>query len=545
VEVIVLHELTDGEAELLQVLFPHLAGLLLSEVEDLGESVKFVARTGPGPRECHGCGRPAARVHDRYRRRLHDLSCAGRPVQVELEVRRFICDNPACSVGTFAEQVDGLTARQQRRTTGLRSLLERVALALAGRAGARLAAAVGAVVARCTLIRLVRAMPDPEIGSVKVLGVDDWAKRRGHSYASVLVDMETHRVIDILPDREAGTLTNWLRAHPGVEVICRDRSGSYAFGAREGAPDAQQVADRWHMGDDLGECVRKTVAAHHHCVKDHYAALQQAVAAAAPDPEHAAEEESADHVENRARVLRSRQLYQQVQTLKADGKTVTAIQRELGLAKGTTRRYFHAASLNEVTAALLAGWPSKLDDYKPHLHQRWNDGCTNIKQLHREVTALGFRGGYTTVYDYLAHFKGRTAPPASPTPPKVRHITSWIRRRPDNLDDQDQLKLKEVRAACPHLDTLSRHVKEFAKMLTGRHGDRLDTWLAAVRAEDLPHLHTFANGLKRDHAAVLAGLTLPYSSGAVEGKVCKIKFLKRLMSRRANYDLLRKMALLN
>ncbi|MEV4010938.1 ISL3 family transposase [Nonomuraea angiospora] len=544
-EVIVLRELTDGEANLLQVLFPHLAGLTLSEVEDLGESVKIIARTGPGPRECRGCDRPAARVHDRYRRRLRDLSCAGRPVQVELEVRRFICDNPECSVATFAEQVDGLTARQQRRTTGLRSLLERVALALAGRAGARLAGAIGAVVAQSTLIRLVRAMPDPEIGSVKVLGVDDWAKRRGHSYASVLVDMDDHRVIDILPDREAGTLADWLRAHPGVEVICRDRSGSYAFGAREGAPDAQQVADRWHMWDDLGECVQKTVAAHHRCVKDHYAALQQALAAAAPDPEHAAEQETADHIENRARVLRTRQLYQQVQDLKADGKTVTAIQRELRLAKGTARRYFHAASVEEVTAGLLAGWPSKLDDYKPYLHQRWNDGCTNITQLHREITEQGFRGGYTTVYAYLAPFKGKTAPPATPAPPKIRHISSWIRRRPDNLDPDEQVKLKEVRAACPDLDALRSHVEEFAKILTGRHGDRLDGWIAAIRAKDLPHLHTFANGLERDHAAVVAGLTLPYSSGAVEGKVCKIKFLKRLMFGRANYDLLRKMALLN
>jgi transposase len=181
-----------------------------------------------------------------------------------------------------------------------------------------------------------------------------------------------------------------------------------------------------------------------------------------------------------------------------------------------------------------------LDDYKPHLHQRWNQGCTNIQQLHREVTALGFRGSYGTVYSYLAPFKGKAAPPAVPTPPKVRHITSWTRRRPDHLDPDEQVKLKEVRAACPHPDALRTHVEEFAKIMTGRHGERLDAWITAARADDLPHLHTFTNGLERDHAAVQAGLTLPYSSGAVEGKVCKIKFLKRLMFGRANYDLLRK-----
>ena len=540
-----LHELTGREAGLLSLLFPHLSGLDLDRVEDLDGSVKIVARTGSGPVACRGCGTLLARVHDRYRRCLQDLACGGRSVQVELEVRRLICDNPACPVATFAEQVEGLTARHQRRTAGLRGLLERVALALAGRAGSRLARVLGAPVSRFTLIRLVRAMPDPEIGQVTVLGVDDWAKRRGQSYASVLVDMDSYRVIDILPDREAGTFADWLRAHPGVQLICRDRAGGYALGAREGAPGARQVADRWHMRDDLGDYVKKTVAAHHGCIREHYAVLERAAADQAPDPQQTAGQATAAHAENRARVVRARQRYEQVQKLKAEGKRIAAITRELGLAPGTARRYFHAESADELVAASLAGWPSMLDDYKPHLHQRWNEGCTNIQQLHREVKALGFRGSYATVYAYLAPFQGKTAPPAVAGPPKVRHITSWIRRRPDNLDADEQLKLTQVRAACPHLDALRGHVEEFAKMLTGRHGERLDAWIAAVRAGDLPHLHTFASGLERDHAAVLAGLTLPCSSGAVEGRVCKIKFLKRLMFGRASYDLLRKMALLN
>ena len=159
----------------------------------------------------------------------------------------------------------------------------------------------------------------------------------------------------------------------------------------------------------------------------------------------------------------------------------------------TSCTHFHAESADELVAASLAGWPSMLDDFKPHLHQRWNEGCTNIQQLHREVRALGFRGSYATVYAYLAPFQGKAAPPAVPGPPKVRHITSWIRRRPDNLDAGEQLKLKQVRAACPHLDALRGHVEEFAKMLTGRRGERLDAWIAAVRAGDLPHLHTLSS----------------------------------------------------
>jgi hypothetical protein len=129
-------------------------------------------------------------------------------------------------------------------------------------------------------------------------------------------------------------------------------------------------------------------------------------------------------------VVRARQRYEQVQKLKAEGKHIAAITRELRLAPGTARRYYHAESAGELAAASLAGWPSLLDACKPHLHQRWNEGCTNIQQLHREVKALGFRGSYATVYAYLAPFQGKAAPPAVPGPPKVRHITSWIRRRP-------------------------------------------------------------------------------------------------------------------
>jgi DNA-directed RNA polymerase subunit N (RpoN/RPB10) len=164
VGVIVLHQLTSGEARVLALLFPHLNGLDLGQIEDLGGSVRIMGRTRGGPVACHGCGTASAQVHDRYRRRLHDVPCGGRPVRVELEVRRFRCARAACPVMTFAEQVPGVTQRHQRRTPGLRGLLERVALALAGRAGTRLAGVFGAVVSRFTLIRLIRACPTRRSG---------------------------------------------------------------------------------------------------------------------------------------------------------------------------------------------------------------------------------------------------------------------------------------------------------------------------------------------------------------------------------------------
>ncbi|MCW2938198.1 MAG: transposase family protein [Actinomycetia bacterium] len=218
----------------MKVLFPQLNGLCLEQAEDLGEGVRILARTGTVTAACHGCGAPSSRGHDHYRRRLHDLSCGGRPVVIELEVRRFRCGRAACPVSTFAEQVDGVTQWRQRRTPELRGLLERVALALAGRAGARLAAVLGTVVSRCTLLRLIRALPDPQVGQVTVLGVDEFARRKGQTYATILIDMATHRPVDVLDGREAQALADWLTAHPGVQTICRDCAGGYAEGARLG-----------------------------------------------------------------------------------------------------------------------------------------------------------------------------------------------------------------------------------------------------------------------------------------------------------------------
>jgi transposase len=238
-------------------------------------------------------------------------------------------------------------------------------------------------------------------------------------------------------------------------------------------------------------------------------------------------------------VSRTRQRYETIHELRAEGKSIKAISRTLGLARGTVRRFARAASVDDVLAKPRAGRPSVLDDYVDHLHQRFNEGCTSATELFTEIRALGYQGSVRTVRSYLRPFRTTNTAPTTARPPKVRQITAWLLRHPDRLDADDQVKLKEVRAACPQLDAVATHITAFAEMLTGPHGDRLDTWITAVDADDLPDLHSFTAGLKRDHVAVANGLTLPYSSGAVEGHVNRIKMLKRQMYGRANLDLLR------
>lgn len=506
------------------MLFPHLVGVVVERVEQIGATVWMWAHPRAVEAACPGCGRVSGRVHSRYERRVADASVAGRRVVIRLRVRRFFCAEAACPAKTFAEQVSGLTQPYGRRTMLLRNMLEAIGLAVAGRAGARLAAVLGLFASRSTLLRLIRALPDPAAGSVAVLGVDDFALRRGHNYGTVLIDMDTHR----------------------TTVVCRDRGGAYAEGARIGAPEAIQVADRWHLWHNLAGYVEKTVAAHHHCVRAEWDLQSEAPAEmSAVDLVEAAQVAHAERAEQSALVVRTKERYEAVQALKAQGKGIKAIMRELALAKETVRRFYRADGVDELLTKARAGRPAKLDEYKPYLHQRWNEGCTNVLQLHREITAQGYRGSYSSVRDHLAPFRELgAAPSAKPATPKVRTITSWMLRRPDDLDEDEQRDLTRVLDACPHLAATATHVRSFAQMLTGRHGERLDAWMQEVEVDDLPYLRSFVNGLRQDYTAVLNGLTLPHSSGAVEGNVNRIKMIKRQMYGRASFDLLRKRILL-
>jgi transposase len=555
----VVWDVSEQGRALLAVLFPHLAGLRVHRVEDVGDAVMIVASCQAGSACCPRCGQASARVHGGYARTVADGAAGGRPVLIVLQVRRFRCRNPECPAVTFAEQAEGVSARYRRRSVPLLAMLAGFGLELAGRAAARLAGTLGIAVHPATVLRLVAAAQAPEITAApEVLGVDDFALAKGYVYGTVLVDMRTGDVAGLLPDREAASFEAWLTAHPGAGIICRDRAGNYAEGARAGAPDAIQVADRWHLWHNLAEYAEKTVAGHRGCLKDPPGGAD---GNDAPGPADTPGQEPPGQAQGgqvtpdgfldacgreRRLVTRTRERYAEIRGRLDAGESLSAISRVTGLDRKTVQRFARAGSIDELLVKATSR-ESKLDEFRPYLHQRWNDGVTDAAALHAELREQGWAGSVQTVRRYVRPFRQALAAPGpAPAVPKTRQVTRWLLSRPDRLQAGEQAQLEAIRARCPHIDALAGHVTAFAEMMTARTGSRdLEAWLAAVEADDQAGLRSLAAGIRNDMHAVTNGLTLHWNSGRVEGTASKIKMIKRQMYGRAGFDLLRKRVILH
>jgi transposase len=461
------------------------------------------------------------------------VAVGGRRVVIVLAVRRLFC-NERCQRRTFAEQVEGLTVRYGRRTPLLRGLLEQVAVALTGRAGARLTQHLHVPASRSTLLRLL-ALPDPEHAAVtpRVLGVDDFALRRGQVYGTVLIDCQSGKPVELLAGREAQPLAAWLTAHAGVEVICRDRSGAYAEGARLGAPEAVQVADRFHMWQNLSKAVERCVARHCGCLRP-------------VDPEPSQREPSPPQQEpDQTRAVgrfaeRAFRHHALVHELLAQGHGIRAITRHLGWGHHTVQRYARAQSWQELVDGKWQG-PVPAGS-TPSSRTCASAGSraspTPPSSIGRsEPWALPAATRWSATTSSTA-----AAPePMPPVPPSVRQVTGWLTHHPDQLTKDEHLQLKAILQHCPELRAAAGHIRSFGEMLTKLEGHDLPAWIAAVRADadGLPGLGSFAAGLEHDLDAVTRGLTTHWSSGPIEGRVNHIKMIKRQMFGRASLPLLR------
>ncbi|SCF88970.1 MULTISPECIES: ISL3 family transposase [unclassified Streptomyces] len=536
-------------SKLRALLFPSVPDIAVVAVGTDGEAIRIEARCTQVGAACPDCAQWTEQVHSSYLRFPADLPAAGRRAQLALRVRRFFCRATACGRRAFVEQVPGLTRRHGRVTERLRQTMSAIGLALAGRAGARLSQVMGITTSRTTLLRRVMDLPDPAATQPRAVCVDDFALRRGHVYGTVVIDAETHQVLDLLPERDAASLAPWLAAHPGIEVVCRDRAGAYAEAADTAAPQALQVADRFHLWQNLASAVEKTVAAHRSCLRD--------LPPPAPEPEPAWETPVAaatgadtdpDDPDPTGRFAeRARAHHALVHELLAQGMSLRGVAHHLGWGRHTVQRYARAARWQDMVKGRKRQLPSKLDPFKPYLAQRWTEteGNVTILSLHREITDRGFRGHYSLVRDWIRRdLPQREGFTPAPPPPSVRQVTGWLTRHPAPLTEEEKLRRKAVLDRCPELASAAELTSSLAEMLTTLSGDRLPEWITEATDAGLPGISSFATGLMSDFDAVTAGLTAEWNSGPVEGAVNRIKMLKRQMFGRAGFALLRKRVLL-
>lgn len=501
---------------------------------------------------CPLCGRRSTRRHSHYTRHLGDLPWQGRSVRLLLLSQKFFCDVPSCRRRIFTERMPDVTLPHARNTVRLADSLASIAFACGGEAGSRLANRLGMPVSADTLLRTIRRTPTTLTSSFRILGVDDWAVRKGQRYGTLICDHEQRRPIDLLDDREPETLAAWLREHPEIEVITRDRAHCYTEAAARGARQALQVADRFHLMQNLRQAMAKMVDHRHRQLKS---AMKHA-AGRAPPTRSADQGETAAVRINRlprrpthheARRNRRLERYEQVMELHGQGISQRQIARRLNIDRETVGRYIQAGEFPERAKRKYA---SKTDRFTDYLVKRWTEGCRNAAELFRELQKIGFTGSYCSVHRRVASWdRGNSGPsagrPPAVQPPSARRTAWLLLKNPDEVDDdRDREFTRALLNQCSEIATATKLAREFAAMVRGEQDASLDTWIQRAWQPDVPReIRTFATGLKSDFAAVNAGLTTAWNNGQLEGQVNRLKLIKRQMYGRANFDLLKKRVL--
>jgi transposase len=540
-------------------ILPDLSDLVIEQVSITNEVTVTVRAASPAA-PCPCCGTISKRVQSRYMRTLRDLPASGRPVELIVCVRRFFCQQSTCVRKIFAERFPSLTLPRVKFTIRLQETLREMGFVLGGEAGAHLGKHLSIPGSSDTILRLIKQTHLPAACSPRVVGIDDWSWKRRLRYGTLICDLESNRPLDVLPDREVKTVSAWFENHPTVEIVSRDRSSEYAAGISKGAPQALQVADRWHIGKNLADSVQTLLA---RC----RAEIRRALQVQAMTKQEGEETEPVPEEEKRPPRSRSVQLaqegrraqkldrYTQVVELHQQGAKASDIASRVGIGERTVHRWLAHGSLPG--ARRRRRRPSLIDPYERYVLKWWQEGNRKGAQLYKELTAQGYKGSPKAMYQYLATLrpsgvrlststsskpqrrKGNASSPAPLENFSAQRATWLFVCQPEELDERQQAELALIRQASPRAETAYHLAQAFMQMIREQTGEKLDTWLREAEASHLPELESFARGIHHDKAAVQAGLTLPWSTGPVEGHVNRLKLIKRSMYGRAKLPLLR------
>jgi len=574
-------------------------GMVIGQVEIAPAQLTVeVISTQPFAR-CPSCGSPSDHVHWKSRRTVHDVPCAGRRVVLRLCVRKFFCREPSCQRKVFAERLPDLVQPWARVSNRLLEELKALGLAASAQVKERLAPRLGMKVKAPTLLRYLRAIPPPAKTSVRVLGIDDFAMKRGDGYGTILVNIETSKPLTLLPDRTAEAVLPWLRSHQEIEVVSRDRASSYADAAKRALPHATQVADRYHLVHNLREHLQQFLDRKRTCLPEIEDSPLKAVSSddrglasaletqtsvttsrASPStgsasstdqpqaqvqpnlPQGQMEQErelaSLTYAERKKKISRDKRSarYAQVRALHQAGMGQRAIGRSLHMSRRIVRRFLTWETFPERASGSgrRPKGKGKLAPYLAYLRERWNAGEQTSSHLFREIKERGYTGSEALLRRRLCEWRADLPPTprkgparkprlAAPQGARKRRLSSrgasfLMILPPSKLSEVQQHQVEQMKHT-EDLRTVSLLSQEFVSMLKERQAEALDAWLKRAKACHVTELGSFVNGIRRDYAAVEAAFRLPWNNGIVEGHVNRLKFLKRQMFGRAHLDLLR------
>lgn len=497
------------------------------------------------------CSTPSRRVHSRYTRCVADLPVAGYQVILKLRAKKFFCDKFGCQRWIFCERLPEVIQPYGRRSIRLVEALEHLGLLASAEVSQRIASKFGIRASPDSFLRLARGFdkPSEEIVLRKV-GIDDWAKRKGHNYATIIVDLERGCPVELLPDREASTLREWLETHPEIELLTCDRASCYDAACSLGAPQAEQIADLWHLLKNLLEALERHIAGQYRSLNAALkAALEQEALASeitttVPAPASCSKQSESSSSQQASRHQWRQERFEEIKRLDEQGWSKRQIAKEFGLHRVTVRKYLAVDELPEHGNAGRRR-QSVLDPFKDYLQQRHAGGCHNATKLFRELRTRGYSGGLTIVKDYLRNL--RQATPSQVTAntskmvrlPAPKTLAWWLLCDPKELKSEQETVVSTLLSRLPDLERAAQLAREGWQLFRERKQEVLKSWMAAVKGTGFGELKRFVKGLESDLQAVQNALRYPWNNGVTEGNVNRLKMIKRTMFGRANCDLLR------
>lgn len=523
-----------------QSLLPNPGILILDRIEREADLFRLVVHVEQEP-VCPLCGMASRSGHSSYRRFLQDFPWQGVSVQLWVTAGRFRCRNNVCPRKIFCErlpQVARVYARQTERASEIVRLIGYVA---GGVPGQRLLSRLSIPISDDTVLRRVRQEPTQKPSSLPIrnVGVDDWAWRKGQDYGTILVDLDLRRVVDLLPDRASESLSEWLQQHPQIVTISRDRCGLYAEGASLGAPQAQQIADRFHLILNLSATMERVLEERSRQLILPLAEESEREVAAPVSTAEPTVMVTPQPTASQLRRQRRIERYQHVVALFESGMSHAAISRETKMERKTIRRWLRQGRFPERKSPHRR--PPKVNEFADYLQQRWNEGCHNASRLYQEIRQKGYAGKRSMVARLVSGWRktGKATRPKASERIAPRHAAILVTRPAEKMSDEQQQLFDRITIPCPEVIALRKLALDFREAMKADDSIQMRQWIEKAKRCEFGAVTRFAYGLQKDISAVAAAVEKEWSTGQVEGQINRLKTIKRQMYGRAGFELLR------